>query len=435
MVGLGASLALAAVAVLTARAFDRAAARARVLTASFGLCLMVAPLAWLVAELRPPAAPPAAAETLLSGTAVPLLGAALLIAAVLLVELVLDVVRLRHIKRRALPVGETGVRGAPIGVSARVGSPTAIGYLHPAIVVPAGFRRRVDEGEWRAVLQHECAHLRRYDDWAKALQSVFTRAGWWLPGLWILGRALDLERELASDEDAAAAGGAHRYAACLLRLATVPAADDAALALWNRRSHVAIRVERLLRPAVVLRPLARALGVAAGAAGTVAVLGVTLLAVPAARAPQVAERPVQLAVLAPPHRRLRIAHHRPHARPAHRARPVQLAWAKPPAAALPRPAAHPALAPAPPSVPRASRPRRAGSLAAAAAPQVAALPPTPRRSFRPQAAVVRDAEAIVGSAGGAPSVGPIATDESDVTSSAAPRSGAAMIRLSHPPSP
>ncbi len=202
-------------------------------------------------------------------------------AVALLFELALDVVRLRRIKRAAEPLGTLPVRNARIGTSPTVPTPTAIGYFHPAIVVPAGFRDRVDAGEWEAVVAHECAHLTRGDDWAKALQSAVLRACWWLPGLWLLSRGLDLERELASDERAAGATGARRYAACLLRLATGGCADAVAPALWGRRSHVAIRVERLLRPTADSSPIVRAIALGAFSATALVVLGAAVVAIPA----------------------------------------------------------------------------------------------------------------------------------------------------------
>ncbi|MDB5041477.1 MAG: putative glycine-rich protein, partial [Candidatus Eremiobacteraeota bacterium] len=98
------------------------------------------------------------------------------LAVALLFELALDVLRLRHIKRAAEPLGTLAIRNARVATSPTVPTPTAIGYFHPAIIVPAGFRDRVDAGEWEAVLAHECAHLARRDDWAKALQSAVLRA-------------------------------------------------------------------------------------------------------------------------------------------------------------------------------------------------------------------------------------------------------------------
>ena len=198
----------------------------------------------------------------------------------LLLELAFDVVRLRRVKRRAVPLGTVAVRRARLGTSRTVSTPTAIGYVHPAVVLPEGFRARVDDREWDAVVAHECAHLARGDDWAKAAQSAVSRAGWWIPGLWILGRALDLERELASDERAAAETGARRYAACLLRLATDRAGSGLAPSFAGRRSHVAIRVERLLRPMADGGPLRRAVALGCFTAAAFAVVATSLLVLP-----------------------------------------------------------------------------------------------------------------------------------------------------------
>lgn len=238
-----------------------------------------------------------------------------------------DVCCVLRVKRDAAPVGSLPVRRARLGASSQIASPTAIGYLHPAVIVPAGFASRVDGREWDAVLAHECAHLARRDDWAKAVQSVVLRAGWWLPGLWLLGHALDLERELASDERAAAAGGARRYAACLLRLATDRC--GAVAPAFGRRAHVAIRVERLLRPTAGASPIVRAAALGAFTAIALAVAAAAVIALPGT-----APRPPAAAVhAAAPVRhaaRLALGTPLPHAAPGR------------PAAHAPTPAAKPA---------------------------------------------------------------------------------------------
>jgi hypothetical protein len=205
------------------------------------------------------------------------------VAIVLLASLAVDVVKLRRVKRGATPLGVASVRRAAIGTSATVVTPTAIGYLHPAVVLPVGFRAQVDAGEWDAVVAHECAHLARLDDWAKAVQTAVVRAGWWIPGLWLLSRALDLERELASDEQAALATGSRAYAACLLRLATGRGAALAP-AFGSRRAHVAIRVERLLRPSCASAPVVRATALGIATAAALAAAAVAILSVPGSRA-------------------------------------------------------------------------------------------------------------------------------------------------------
>ncbi|MEO7039778.1 MAG: M56 family metallopeptidase [Candidatus Elarobacter sp.] len=283
-----AGLVLAAGTLAASRVFTRAEVRYRLLAVAFVLVAAIGPVALVAAVLRPAsggglAGLAGAADTVkLDVLALPVFALAAAVAAALLVQLLFDVVRLRRIKHAAEPLGEVAIRGARIGKSGTVSTPTAIGYLHPAVIVPSDFRARVDDGEWNAVIAHECAHLARRDDWAKAVQSAVLRACWWLPGLWLLARALDLERELASDERAAGETGPHRYAACLLRLATDRSGHNLAPALWNRRTQVAIRVERLLRPATDATPVVRATALGALSAAALASLAFAVLAIPPA---------------------------------------------------------------------------------------------------------------------------------------------------------
>ncbi len=219
-----------------------------------------------------------------AGAIVPegLLIAAVGVAAVLLARLALDVVKLRRVKHRATVIGRLRVRRAALGTSPAVSTPTAIGYVRPAVIVPRGFRARVDAAEWDAVLAHESAHLARRDDWAKAAQSALTRAAWWLPGLAMLARALDLDRELAADERAAAAGDSRAYAACLLRLATDAGAAIPAPRFGARRTQVAVRVERLLARRPPCSPVARAAALGASTAVAAAAILAAVTIVPPA---------------------------------------------------------------------------------------------------------------------------------------------------------
>ena len=295
--------------------------RYRIHAAAFALATLVGPLALAAAALRP--APPDAAGGVPAGAGLvlPALAIAALTAAALLVELIFDAVKLRRVKRGALPLGTLAVRRARIGTSPTVSTPTAIGYLHPAVVLPDGFRARVDDREWDAVVAHECAHLARRDDWAKAVQSSVSRAAWWLPGLWILGRALDLERELASDERAACETGPRRYAACLLRLATDRTGAALASTFAGRRSHVSIRVERLLRPRAGGGPLRRAIALGCFTAAAFGLVGATLVALPGTAVPRARIGAPQHAQIALGRRALRRAPARNAAHP-HRQAPV-----------------------------------------------------------------------------------------------------------------
>ena len=309
----------------------RAAERYRIYAVAFALAAAIGPLALAAASQRsaPPAGTLAGGSGLVTLLAVPALVVAVATGIGLLLELAFDVVRLRRVKRRAVPLGTVAVRRARLGTSRTVSTPTAIGYVHPAVVLPEGFRARVDDREWDAVVAHECAHLARGDDWAKAVQSAVSRAAWWIPGLWILGRALDLERELASDEWAAGETGARRYAACLLRLATDRAGSALAPNFAGRRSHVAIRVERLLRPSADGGPLRRAVALGCFTAAAFAVVVTSLLVLPGTGA-RVTGTPAHHARVALGRHPARLAAPRVAARlqrtaPAHRWAPVTVA--------------------------------------------------------------------------------------------------------------
>lgn len=197
-----------------------------------------------------------------------MLAALAAVASVLLADVVAGLSHLRRLKGRARIDDRfaRGARGAPVALSANVQTPTAIGYRHPRIIIPVALDGRVDGGEFRAIIAHENAHLARYDDWAKAAQTIVVRALWFVPALWLLARRLDLERELASDERVAAILDPRAYAACLLRLAVDVPGNRLAPAAWRARSQVAIRVERLLRPGRALGRPAGALRLAALAA-------------------------------------------------------------------------------------------------------------------------------------------------------------------------
>jgi len=252
-----------------------------ILGAGFGLVALTGPLAFAGALLRPAGSGASIGDVNAGGFAAPLLAGLIAFGLALLVKLALDAAQLRAIKHAARPIGTVAVRRARIAISEAVASPTAIGYLHPAIVLPASFRQRVDEDEWNAVIAHEAAHLARGDDWGKAVQSAVLRVGWWLPGLWILARAIDLEREAASDERAVRETGVRRYAACLLRLATSDTSPGLAPAFRGRRAHIAIRVERLLRPGPAPSRALRAAVLGASSAVTLAALATAIAAVPA----------------------------------------------------------------------------------------------------------------------------------------------------------
>jgi beta-lactamase regulating signal transducer with metallopeptidase domain len=97
--------------------------------------------------------------------------------------------------------------------------PAALGFWKPMIVLPAWTLRELPAGELNAILLHEFAHLRRWDDWTNLLQKIVRAVFFFHPAVWWIERRLSLEREMACDDAVLAQTGNPRgYAQCLIAL-------------------------------------------------------------------------------------------------------------------------------------------------------------------------------------------------------------------------
>ena len=133
--------------------------------------------------------------------------------------------------------------------SAEVDIPATVGVLRPAIVLPL----HADAWVWdrrKAVLLHELVHITRLD-WPARMVARFARAAYWFnPLVWWATRRLDLEQELACDEEVLALGThASSYACHLLGIARhalpYPAPAIPALGM-ARRTHLEERIMSIL---------------------------------------------------------------------------------------------------------------------------------------------------------------------------------------------
>lgn len=129
-----------------------------------------------------------------------------------------------------------------VRISDAIASPMTIGSR---ILIP----RALAGGELlAAALAHERAHVRRRDFAVNALLEIVALPLWFHPAAILLRRTLAELREMACDEEAARESGAPRYAAALIRLASLAARRDAVVLAMTATS-IERRLHRLRRPA------------------------------------------------------------------------------------------------------------------------------------------------------------------------------------------
>ncbi len=111
-------------------------------------------------------------------------------------------------------------RNVTLCVSNVVRVPAAIGYFHPMVVLPAWALTEIPSQQMNAILLHELAHLRRYDDWTNLAQKLAKALFFFHPAVWFIESRLTLEREMACDDAVLAANFSPRaYAQSLVSLA------------------------------------------------------------------------------------------------------------------------------------------------------------------------------------------------------------------------
>ncbi|HEU0107643.1 MAG TPA: M56 family metallopeptidase, partial [Vicinamibacteria bacterium] len=91
--------------------------------------------------------------------------------------------------------------------STMVDVPTVVGWLRPAILLPAATMAGLTAEQLEAILAHELAHVRRYDYLASLLQSAVETILFYHPAVWWVSHRMRVERELCCDDEAVAACG------------------------------------------------------------------------------------------------------------------------------------------------------------------------------------------------------------------------------------
>ena len=179
-------------------------------------------------------------------------------ALLVLSSLVLDLSRLRRLRRTALPwpalrnfvhslAAECGI-SKPVDVLLHedVAAPLTCGVLRPAIVLPSD-AHEWSESDLRCALVHELEHVRR-GDWAIQLLARASCAAYWFhPLVWSARRRLCLEAERACDDAVIQNATPTDYAEQLVSLARKLSSSysQPALGMADRRD-LTTRVSALL---------------------------------------------------------------------------------------------------------------------------------------------------------------------------------------------
>ncbi len=151
-----------------------------------------------------------------------------------LLRVALSLRRLRQLRSSATPVDLSQVsptlranlaeiqthRRVTLCSSKTVRVPAAIGYFRPMVVFPDWTLAEIPPAELEAILLHELAHLRRWDDWTNLAQKIVKAILFFHPAVWFVERRLSIEREMACDDAVLASNFSPRaYAESLVGLA------------------------------------------------------------------------------------------------------------------------------------------------------------------------------------------------------------------------
>jgi beta-lactamase regulating signal transducer with metallopeptidase domain len=229
--------------------------------------------------------PPAIAPLVARG----IIGIWLLGALVGLIGLGRSLARVRALKLRSsglegdlateLPwLTESAGREIYLRLSYETETPIAVGFRRPVILIPTEMATAAGLTSIEPLIMHEYAHLARYDDWTNLAQRTIERVFWFNPLVWILGRRVALEREVAADEAVVErTHDAKNYASALWRMAQemrMPEHVVVAPGAMLTRKQISVRIERLLDDA----PLGRRFGATAFAASVIAFSAVAAVA-------------------------------------------------------------------------------------------------------------------------------------------------------------
>ena len=134
-----------------------------------------------------------------------------------------------------------------VAVSERIDCPALVGHLKPVLLFPVAMLNQLTPEEAEAVILHELAHLRRYDQWWNLLQCFIEVLFQFHPVVWWIGARIREEREHCCDDLVLEYGpGRLPYARALLYFETQRSTPATAVALTNNPGGLLGRVQRFV---------------------------------------------------------------------------------------------------------------------------------------------------------------------------------------------
>ena len=157
--------------------------------------------------------------------------------------------RIRRLARSAQPAGQ--FRGVPVLRSQRMHEqriePGVSGVWRQSILIPNGIDARLSETQLHAILDHEWHHAQRRDNLAAWLHMIVQSIFWFHPVLWIVGRKLTDEREMACDQAVLASARADDYAEGILNVCKFYCSPSHSHAAGITSANLKTRVESIVR--------------------------------------------------------------------------------------------------------------------------------------------------------------------------------------------
>ena len=143
--------------------------------------------------------------------------------------------------------GHVSLKESPNAVS-----PAVCGLFRPVILLPRWLTENIDAGQFKIVLMHELAHIRRRDLWVNLVQTLLQIVYFYNPFIWLANWMIRRVREQAVDEAVQVALGekSPQYPETLLNIARFtfgqPVFSMRSIGVVESRSALAGRIKKML---------------------------------------------------------------------------------------------------------------------------------------------------------------------------------------------